>query len=271
MELGRSAEVADRFADTFVAWHPVRDALSPSVWDALLEKLIPVEHLDTASVYQLLGLASRGSPRGVVRMLRARIRRAAGETSPYQPLPSVRPEALVGFLAAPDHEQMLREIRDAFLQLPPPEASWIPWLYSLASAGYGDTGLRVLRQWIDGGGVRGVLAACELLRVARPEFLLERADFIQILLARANAAGLDVLETVQTTLYDVVRRVATEGSEAGIVGSPWPPLVQIQEKGRALSEDPGLSRVAREFYRGLTRLAEERITDARGSDEERLL
>jgi hypothetical protein len=271
LELGRSAEVAERFAETFVVWHPGADALPPSVWDALLEKLVPVEHLDTGSVYQLLRLASRGSPRGVVRMLRARIRRVVGETSLYRPLPSVRPEALGGFLAAPDHEEMLREIRDAFLQPLRTEADWMPWLYSLASAGYGDAGLRVLREWIDSGGTRGVLAACGLLRVAQPEFLLERADFIEILLSRADTAGLDVLETVRTTLYDVVGRVAAEGEEAGVAGNLWPPLVQIQEKGQALSEDRELHRLAREFYRELARLAEERIRDARDSDEERLL
>ena len=78
----------------------------------------------------------------------------------------------------------------------------MPWLYSLVSAGYGDAGLRVLREWIDRGGTRGVRAACGLLRVAAPEFLLERADFIQILLARADAVGLDVLETVRTDTMD---------------------------------------------------------------------
>ena len=270
MELGRSAEVADRFAEMFIAWHPGGDALPPAVWDAVLDKLVPVEYLDIGSVYQLLGLASRGSPRGVVGMLRARICRAGNEVSLYRPLPSVRPEALVGFLDAPDHEQMLREIRDAFLQLPRAEAVWMPWLYSLASAGYGDAGLRVLREWMDGGGARGVLDACGLLRVAGPEFLLERADFIGILLDRADAAGLDVLETVRTTLYVVVDRVAAEGAEAGFVGSPWPPLLQIREKGQVLSEDWGLHRRVREFYRGLVRLAEERLDDARISDEERL-
>jgi hypothetical protein len=271
VELGRNAKVADRFAETFVAWHPGVDALPPSVWDALLEKLVPVEHLDIGSVYKLLRLASRSSPRGVVRMLRARIRRAAEETLPYRPLPSVRPEALDGFLAAPDHEQMLREIRDAFLQSPRAEAGWMPWLYSLASAGYGDTGLRVLREWVDDQDSRGVLLACELLRAVRPEFILERADFIQILLARADAVGLDVLEAVRTTLYDVVGRVAAEGVEAGMVGHLWPPLVEIQEKGQVLSEDRGLCRLTREFYRELARLAEERIRDARDSDEERLV
>jgi hypothetical protein len=271
LELGRSTEVAERFAATFVAWHPGGEKLHPSVWDALLEKLVPVEHLDIASVYELLRLASRGSPRGVVRMLQARVRRAADETSPYQPLPSVRPQAMVGFLTAPDHEQMLRDIRDAFLKLPEAEARWMPWLYFLVSAGFGDAGLRVLREWIDSGGAPGVLAACGLLRVVRPESLMERADFIQIVLARADAAGLDVLEIVQATLYDVVGRVTAEAAEAGMVGSAWPPLVQIQEKGQALSEDRGLSRLAREFYREVARLAEERIHDAQDADEERLL
>jgi hypothetical protein len=175
--------------------------------------------------------------------------------------------ALVGFLDAPDYEQMLREIRDAFLHLPGAEAGWMPWLYSLASAGYGDAGLRVLREWIDEGGARGVLDACGLLRVVQPEFLLERVDFIQILLARADHAGLDVLEAVQTTLYDVVRRVAAEGKDAGLVGIPWPPLVQIHEKGRALSKDRGLPRPSREFYRELAWLAEECMNDASDSDE----
>jgi hypothetical protein len=183
------------------------------------------------------------------------------------------PEALVGFLAAPDHEQMLRDIRDAFLQLPPAEAGWMARLYSLVSAGYGDAGLRVLREWIDGSGAPGVLAACELLRAVQPEFLLEWPDFIQILLSRADAASLDVLDTVRTTLYDVVRRVAAEGAKAGMVGSPWPPFVEIQEKGQTFSVDRALSssRLAREFDRELTRLAEERIQDARDSGEERVL
>jgi hypothetical protein len=271
MELGRSAEVADRFAEMFIAWHPSGDALPRSVWDAVLDKLVPVEHLDIGSVYQLLGLASRRSPRGVVGMLRARIRRAGNEAFLYRPLPSVRPEALVGFLDAPDHEQMLREIRDAFLHLPGAEAGWMPWLYSLASAGYGEAGLRVLREWIDGGGVRGVLAGCQLLCVAPPEFILQRADFIQILLVRADTLGLDVLDNVRTTLYDVVSRVAAEGAKAGIVGSPWPPLVQIQEKGQALYGEQGLHRLTREFYRELDRLAEERLGDTRNLEEERLL
>jgi hypothetical protein len=269
MELGRSAEVADRFAEMFIAWHPGGDALPPALWDAVLDKLVPVEHLDIGSVYQLLGLASRGSPREVVGMLRARIRRAGTEGSLYRPLPSVRPEALVGFLDAPDHEQMLREIRDAFLQLPGAEAGWMPWLYSLASAGYGHAGLRVLREWIDAGGARGVLAACELLCVAPPELILQRPDFIQILLARADAAGPDVFDTVRTTLFEVVRRVAAEGAKAGVVDSPWPPLVPIQEKGQVLSMDRGLSRHTREFYRELACLAEEFINDARDSNEER--
>jgi hypothetical protein len=271
MELGRSAEVADRFAETFVAWHPAPGALSPSVWDELLEKLVPVEHLDIGSVYKLLGLASHTTPRGVVRMLHARIRRALGETSSYRPLPFLRPQSLVGFLHAPDHEQMLREIRDGFLQLPPAQAGWMPWLYCLASAGYGDAGLRVLREWIDGGDARGVLDACGLLGMAGPEFLMERADFVGILLEQADAAGVDVLEMVRTALYDVVGRAAAEGAAAGFAGTPWPPLVEIGEKGRVLSGDRGLHRRVREFYGELARLAEERLDDARNSDEERLL
>jgi hypothetical protein len=83
--------------------------------------------------------------------------------------------------------------------------------------------------------------------------------------------GLDVLDTVRTTLYDVVRRVATKGAEAGVVGSPRPPPVQIQENGQALSEAQGLSRLACEFYRELARLAEECINDAQDSEYEQLL
>jgi hypothetical protein len=271
VKLGRSPEVADRYAETFVAWHPGVDALPPPVWDAILAKLVPVEHLDTGSLYKLLGLASRGSPEALVRMLRARIHRAPEEPFPYQPLPFIQPKALGGFLDAPGHEQMLREIRDAFLQQQRADAAWMPWLYSLASAGFGDAGLRVLCEWIDNGGAAGVVAACEVLRVAGPEFLLERADFIRILLARADDAGLDVLDTVQTTLYEVVHRVAAEGEEAAFVGSPWPPLVQLREEGRALSENQGLSRLAREFYRELARLAEERIQDSLDAEEEQLL
>jgi hypothetical protein len=129
----------------------------------------------------------------------------------------------------------------------------------------------VLREWIEDGGARGVLAACGLLRGVPSEFFLERADFIQILLTRADAAGLAVLGTVQAMLYDVVGRVAAEGAEAGTAGGSWPPLAQIQEKGQALSADRGLHRLAREFYRELGRLAEERIQEARDSDEEQLI
>jgi hypothetical protein len=266
--LGHSAEVADRFAETFVAWHPGGETLPAPIWDALLDKLVPVEHLDIASVYQLLDLASRGSPRGVVRMLRTRISRAAGETSRYRPLPSVRPEALNGFLAAPDHEQMLREIRDAFLQLPRTEAAWMPELYSLASAGYGDAGIRVLREWIDGAGAQSVIAAGSLLRVVSPDFLVGTADIIQILLARADAVGPEVLDTVQATLYEVVGKVAAEAGRAGMMASVWPPLLELQETGQALAADPALSRIAREFYRELARLAKECIQNAVDSEEE---
>ena len=80
-----------------------------------------------------------------------------------------------------------------------------------------------------------------------------------------------MLEAVQITLYDGVSRVAAEGMAAGMAGHPWPPLVEIQEKGQALSEDLGLQRLARDFYRELARLAEAHIRDARDSDEERLL
>lgn len=269
MEVGRSAEVAERFAELFWgAWDIIPDTLPPAVWDAILKKLILVEHLETAAVIDLLRNAATYAPHALARTLMARVRHAVGETRPYKAIPSLGEHSLDGFLVCPEHDFILREIRDAALVVPLPASEWLPSFYELVSVGYGDTGLSVLREWVDGAGAQGVTWACVLLRSIAPEFLTKRIDFIDNMLQRADAAGAEVLETVCTMLSGPVHRVAVG---ARIVGSPSPQLVEIRDTGRVLAMQAGRSRAFRDFYREVADLADASIRDARAYDEERFL
>lgn len=269
MEVGRSAEVAERFAELFWgAWDIIPDALPPAVWDAILEKLILAEHLETAAVIDLLRNAATHAPHALARTLMARVRLADSETRAYKAIPSLGEHSLDGFLLCPVHDSILREIRDPALVFPRPSSEWLPSLYELVSVGYGDTGLSILREWIDGAGAQGVTGACVLLQSIPPEFLTKRIDFIENLLQRADAAGAEVPETVRTVLSGPVHRVAVG---ARIVGSPWPELVEIRDTGRVLATQACRSRAFRDFYDELADLADAWIRDARAYDEERFL
>ncbi|HYR10293.1 MAG TPA: ATP-binding protein [Longimicrobium sp.] len=265
MEVGRGAGVADRFAQLFEgAWGITPETLPADAWDPLLRKLVRAEHLGSAALRHLVRGASLHAPRALARMLLARVRLAAVEPLPYEPVPAIA--TLEGFLRCPDLGAVLREIRDASPELPPPAAAWAPPLYELVSVGYGDVGLGVLREWIDDEGVPGIAGACRLLGAISPHALLQRVDFVQNLLRRADAAGAEVLEGVRCALLTVAGRAVAAQSR---VREEWPELEQLREDGRALQERPDLTRVARDFYRGLADAADACLRDAAAAEKER--
>ena len=159
----------------------------------LLSKLEDVQEVDDYSINTFLIKASEQDARAVVELLLTRIRKKGKKGTRYHPLPLVGfRNPLAGLAASPDHETILREIRDISLEPGSSDPYWMPQLFREASLDFESAAsLKVLNEWINSGNAVRIKTAAHLLSSAQPSFVFKHVEFIASLLERAHAASSD--------------------------------------------------------------------------------
>jgi hypothetical protein len=263
-DIGSESSLAEELCGLFHPEHGIApDQLMAEDWATLLGRLEAVEDIGGYHAGELLAYAARRTPRGVMRLFLNRLERSLGSEPRFRPLPYEFRRGLRGFSESPDYEEILRDIRDRALTYPDSIQYWLPDLYSIVT-GYDESGLSILKEWIESDDAMKIEAASRLLRKAHHDFVFQHAGFAARLLERAKAAGDTVYREVRGNLFSL----AISGEYHGTPGKPMPRHVSMRESAEELADLADLPTAARDFYASLARHAERSIRDDLARDEE---
>lgn len=269
VEVGDDVHLAEKMCQLFFDGHgiPFRELTSDEL-KTILSKLEEVKEIEDYFINTFLVKASEEDARAVVSLLLTRISKEGKKGTRYHPLPLLEfQEPLIGLAASPDHENILREIRDTSLE---PESSveyWIPELFREASLGFESAAsLKVLDEWINSGDAGKIKSAARLVSRAQPEFIFKYVGFIANLLERAHAAGSDCYQGVTTNLASS----ALSGTRSGTLGQPMPEDVAMRDQASEVKNQFDAGSPPYRFYDSLVKSAKAAIREKLRSDEELL-
>ncbi len=168
----------------------------------------------------------------------------------YAPLPYIHPNGpSLRFHETAVYEKLLRQIRDwASVKTD----DWIrsyfgPNLFKMVSAGFDETTLKVLQEWIVSGDKQKLEAAASLLSKAPRTFVFMQSQYVVMLLEQAEKQGKKCYERVCSWLMST----ATAGSRSGTPGQPFPEDIHLRDRSHEFtSQLPGGS-PAFKFYKTL--------------------
>ena len=171
VEVGDNVHLAKTMCQLFFDGHgvPFRELTSDEL-KTLLSKLENVQEIEDYFINTFLVKASEQDARAVVGLLLTRIRQEGEKGTRYHPLPLLEfRDPLIGLVASPDHENILREIRDTSLESGRSVEYWIPQLFREASLDFESAAsLKVLDEWINSGNAARIQSAARL--VLQPHF-----------------------------------------------------------------------------------------------------
>lgn len=234
----------------------------------LLSKLEDVPEVDDYSINAFLVRASEQDARAVVGLLLARIRKQDDEGAKYHALPVLEfQDPLIGLAASPDHETILREIRDISLEPGSSDPYWMPQLFREVSLDFESAAsLKVLNEWINSGNAVRIKTAAHLLSSAQPSFVFKHVKFIANLLECAHAEGTDCYPSVASSLTSS----ALSGARTGTHGQPMPQDVAIRDQASEVMSQFDAGSPPYRFYASLAKSAEASIKEKLLRDEELL-
>ena len=268
VEVGDNVSLAKRLCELFSdGWGVPFRELTPDDLKGLLSKLEDVQEIDDYYINAFLVKASELDAKAVVGLLLNRIRKKSNKGPRYDALPTLGfRDPLIGLAASPDHETILREIRDTS---PEPGWSveyWLPQLFREVSLGFESAAsLKVLNEWINSGDAVRIESAARLVSAAQPEFVFKQVGFIANLLERAHAVSSDCYRSVASNLASG----ALSGTRSGTPGQPMPEDVAIRDQASAVKSQFDAGSPPYRFYASLAKSAEASIKDKLLRDEER--
>ena len=244
---------------------PLRELTSDDL-KAILSKLEDVQEIDDFDIRTFLVKAWEQDARAVVGLLIARIREKGNEGTRYRALPIMGfREPLIGLAASPDHESILREIRDTSLEPGGAGAYWIPQLFREVSLDFESAAsLKVLNEWVTSGDAARIQSAAHLVSRAQPGFVFKNIAFTANLLERAHTAGSDCYQSVTSNL----RSSALSGTRSGTPGQPMPEDVDIRDQASEVKSQFDAGSPPYRFYDSIVKSAKAFIEDKLLSDEE---
>lgn len=269
VEVGEDVHLAEKMCQLFFDGHgiPFRELTSDEL-KTFLSKLEEVKEIEDYFINTFLVKASEEDARAVVGLLLTRISKEGEKGSRYHPLPLLEfREPLIGLAASPDHENILREIRDASRE---PELSveyWIPQLFREASLDFESAAsLKVLDEWINSGDAGNIKSAARLISRAQPVFIFKHVGFIANLLERAHVAGSDCYKSVISNLASS----ALSGTRSGTLGQPMSEDVAMRDQASEVKNQFDAGSPPYRFYDSLVKSAKAAIREKLRSDEELL-
>ena len=174
-------------------------------------------------------------------------------------------DPLIGLAASPDHENILREIRDTSLEPVSSVEYWIPQLFREASLDFESAAsLKVLNEWINSGDAGNIKSAAHLVSRAQPAFVFKNIEFVANLLERAHSAGSDCYQSVTSNLASS----ALSGTRSGTPGQPMPEDVAIRDQATVVMNQLDAGSPPYRFYDSLAKSAEASIQEKLLRDEE---
>ena len=267
VELGDSDVLASELCRLFYGeWGLPFTELTADDLKVLLSKLEDVPDIDDHWINSFLVKASELDAVAVVGFLLNRIRKEHNGSSRYDALPILGfRDPLVGLATSPDHERILREIRDASLEQGRSVRYWIPQLFREISSSFESaTSLQVLDEWINSGNANRIKAAARLTPGARPGFVFKHVGFVSNLLEGAYMASDGTYQAVGSTLASI----ALSGSRSGTPGLPMPEDVATKDQAEAIASTFNSGSPAYRFYFSLAESAEASIRFQLMRDEE---
>ena len=267
VEIGDNVHLAEKMCQLFFDGHgiPFRELTSDEL-KTLLSKLEDVKEIEDYFINIFLVKASEQDARAVVGLLLTRIRKVGEKGTRYHPLPLLEfRDPLIGLAASPDHENILREIRDTSLEPVSPVEYWIPQLFREASLDFESAAsLKVLNEWINSGDAGNIKSAAHLVSRAQPAFVFKNIEFVANLLERAHSAGSDCYQSVTSNLASS----ALSGTRSGTPGQPMPEDVAIRDQATVVMNQLDAGSPPYRFYDSLAKSAEASIHEKLLRDEE---
>ena len=266
VEVGDNVHLAEEMCQLFFDGHgiPFRELTSDEL-KTLLSKLEDVQKIEYYFINTFLVKASEQDARAVVGFLLTRIKKKDDEAN-YHALPiSEFQDPLIGLAASPDHENILREIRDISLEPVSSGEYWIPQLFREASLDFESAvSLAVLNEWINSGDAARIQSAARLVSRAHPAFVFKNVEFTTNLLERAYVASSDCYRSVASNLTSS----AISGTRSGTPGQPMSEDVALRDQALAAKSQFNAGSPSYNFYAYLAKWAEASIRDDLLRDEE---
>lgn len=231
----------------------------------LLTKLDSVQDLGRHWTEQFLSHAFKTVPRAVVDLVLRRVRRQSVSADiDFRVLPYDFESAFteVGDIVA--DTELLREIRDLWIEAAGDVRFWLPKLFAGISQSYNESAREVLSEWIDAGNAEQIEAVVGLVSAASWRFVFVHSDFVLALLRRAADLGPDSLESAKSTLLAVA---ATRGG-SGVPGQPFPHDVEARDRAKSIAERLPMGSVERAFYEAVAKEAAAAVRRKLERDEE---
>ena len=269
IDFGTSTRLADETLSMFSPHHvfDVQNLTSPQL-NPILGRLRTLPSLDGHWIGEFLGALSPVAPQQVLALLTDRITLAGDQSlSDYHPIPHGWDErSPLRFRETDAFEVVLRNIRNwaADAANAPERHYWSPILFAAAANGFDGPVLDVLNEWITSPRREEVETISNLVREAPSEFIVDQSDFTIRLLDTAWRHGRKTYERVARTLYNT----ANSGMRVGTIGEPFPQDVKQRDNARTLANRLPTGSPAHQFFRDLTRSAEQRIRQEMELDED---
>ena len=266
IEVGVNVHLAKRLCQLFSkGGFPFRELTSDDL-KVLLSKLEDVQKVDDYNINTFLVKVSEQDARAVVGLLLTRIRKKDDEGAQYDALPILGfRKPLIGLAASPDHETILREIRDTSLEPGSSVAYWIPQLFREVSLDFESAAsLKVLNEWINLGDADRIKSSARLVSSAQPAFVFKHVGFTANLLERAYAAGFDCYRSVVSNLTSS----AISGTRSGTPGQPMSEDVAMKDQASEVMNQFDAGSPPYRFYASLVKFAETSIREDLMRDEE---
>lgn len=241
--------------------------LSAAVIRVLLSKLEAVVSLEGHWTEHFLNHAAEAVPRDVVQLMLRRARREReGLSDEFRAMPYRLENSLSGFGAVEGREDLLREIRDEFLEATGNEQFWIPRLFAAVAQGPDLVGQAVLSEWIDSGEPEKIRAAVDLLGGSDWRFALRNHDFVADLIRKAETADAEGLDRVLSVLQS---RISARGG-MGTPGQPRPYDVEARDEALRIAESLPPGSTERGFFEDVAAEAERSIRRSLERDDDEL-
>ena len=168
-------------------------------------------------------------------------------------------------VASPDHETILREIRDTSLKPGSSVDAGIPQLFREASLDFESAAsLKVLNEWINSEDADKIKSSARLVSSAHPAFVFKHEGFTANLLERAYAAGPTCYRSVVSNLTTS----AISGTRSGTPGQPMSEDVAMKDQALEVMNQYDAGSPPYKFYASLVKFAETSIKEDLMRDEE---
>jgi len=228
------------------------DDLSADHLKRLLGQLVECTSIEDYNIVMFLRELSLAHPDMAVKLFIDRVEHneAHPDDHEYTPLPYIHHNGpSLRFHDTAAYEKFLRQVRD---WTSVKTDNWIRShygadLFKMVSAGFDETTLKVLREWIVSGDRQKLEAAASLLSEASRTFVFTHSQYVAMLLEQAEKQGEKCYERVCSWLI----AAAISGSRSGTPGQPFPEDIEQRDRSHELmSQLPGGS-PAYKFYKTL--------------------